>query len=85
MNFSKLPQDEQEDINSSLKDRDLNLSEFEFDIRENSPPPGVSAISGEIIAKYKNSGVSRTYKYGFGTAWTAEFERDLAANLFRIT
>jgi hypothetical protein len=85
MNFSNLPQDEQEDINSSLKDRDLNLSEFEFDIRENSPPPGISAIAGEITVKHKRPGVSRIYKYGFGTAWTAEFERDLAANLFRIT
>jgi hypothetical protein len=74
---------EREDFNNEILRAGFAIDDFDLSEQEDPlPPVGIWPVTGKATIRYKPTGVSRTYRAGNGTAWGAEFERDLKAGRF---
>ncbi len=75
---------EMEDFNRILAGHGYTKDDFELTDQEDpGPASGETAPrTGHVTVKHRESGVERTYKAGYGTAWVVEFENDLKAKAF---
>ena len=60
-----------------------NLNVVDFELTEQADEPrtiGVAVWTGTVTVTYKPAGISRTYEV---STWSANFEDDLKANVFK--
>ena len=60
-----------------------NLNVVDFELTEQKDEPGtmqVAVWTGTVTVTYEPTGISRTYK---DSTWSANFEDDLKANVFK--
>ena len=83
MAISIIHDDEWEDLDTEL--RRAKRARDEFDFSETSQPmigTAIQPLQGTITIRHRHSGASRTYPTGHGSAWIADFARDLDAKTF---
>ena len=71
--------DELQDFGTTLNERGRSPDDFAVSSQESV---GTGPIDGTVTVLHIKTGKSRSYKTGFGTAWTVDFADDLAANVF---
>lgn len=81
-----IDESEIDDFEKAVKERGLAPGDFEvFEVPERraAPFPGSVWDAGRVTVRFKNTGVTRTYRAGDnGTSWPADFEEDLRAGAF---
>ena len=85
MTVSNLHPDEIEDCQCAIRRAGLDPADFILGERVDPGRPHsgpIFALAGAIGIRYERTGVVRTYQTGNGSAWPAEFQRDLEAGRF---
>ena len=79
--MSLIHDSEREDFVQCIVAANLNAIDFELTEQEDEPRTiGVAVWTGTVTVTYKPKGVWRTYKV---STWSANFEDDLKANVFK--
>jgi hypothetical protein len=81
--FHEFSEDEQADAESIFASHGFDI--IDFDIRDEDRHPArdsASLICRQVMVTRRSNDKSYVYDAGQGTAWHADFERDLAAGLF---
>jgi len=76
---------EMEDFQNILREHAYTNHNFQLSSRVDDRPSSsgeLAPLTGHVTVKYLETGVERTYKAGHGTAWVAEFEKDLRGKAF---
>ena len=79
--MSLIHDSEHEDFVQCIVAANLNVVDFELTEQEDEPSTiGVAVWTGTVTVTYKPTRISRTYK---DSTWSADFEDDLKANVFK--
>ncbi len=79
--MSLIHDSEREDFVERIVAADLSVVDFELTEQEDEPRTiGVAVWTGTVTVTYKPTGISRTYEV---STWSANFEDDLKANVFK--
>jgi hypothetical protein len=84
--FHKFSEDEQADAESIFASHGFDL--IDFDVRDEDQYPAgdsTSPIRRQVKVTRRSTDKSVVYAAGQGTAWHADFERDLAAGVFGVS
>jgi hypothetical protein len=81
--FHEFPQDEQDDLTAAAAAEGFDIGEFTIIDEDQYPARGtVGAIRRQVTVTRLVNNTVKIYDAGQGTAWTVEFEQDLAAGAF---
>ncbi|MGF6532697.1 MULTISPECIES: hypothetical protein [Paraburkholderia] len=84
--FHEFSEDEQADAESIFASHSFDI--IDFDIRDEDQylaEDGTSLIRRQVMVTRRSTDKSAVYAAGQGTAWHADFERDLAAGVFGVS
>lgn len=74
---------EYEDFEAVIRKADRDISDFELtQSLDDYPTAGIWPVTGKVTVRSTKTGTAITYKFGPGTAWVVDFERDLQAGMF---
>lgn len=71
-----------DDFRSAIERAGHAEDDFEVSLEENFPSWGVGPITGTLTVRRGGTAIARAYRWGHGTAWVAEFEKDLIGGTF---
>ena len=79
--MSLIHDSEREDFVQCIVAANLNVVDFELTEQEDEPRTiGVAVWTGTVTVTYMPTGITRTYKV---STWSANFDDDLKANVFK--